>query len=205
MSRYQTVSGTTTSYTNDNDDRVTAVGTDSYSYNDNGDTTSKTVGGTTYNFSYTYEGMIDYYNVGGSNQVDFGYDALGRRLFRSTGGTTTRYYFDGNKILQESQGGTITATYAYGNSLLRKDGEFPLFDGAGHERTVTNSSQTVTGTINYDSFGNTVGFTGSSASPYMYGANSGNHNVGTRSSKKDFQLFFPRPFHIPPAVTRWRI
>ncbi len=172
------VSGTTTTYTNDNDDRVTAVGSDSYSYNDNGETTSKTVGGTTNNFSYTYEGMIDYYNVGGSNQVDFGYDALGRRLFRSAGGTTTRYYFDGNKVLQESQGGTITATYAYGNGLLRKDGEFPLFDGQGNERTVTNSSQTVTGTINYDAFGNTVGSTGSSASSYMYGADSGYRSDG---------------------------
>ncbi len=83
-----------------------------------------------------------------------------------------------NKILRESQGGTITATYAYSNGLLRKDGEFPLFDGAGHERTVTNSGQTLTGTVNYDAYGNTVGSTGSSASPYMYGANSGYRNDG---------------------------
>ena len=32
---------------------------------------------------------------------------------------------------------------------------------------VTNSSQTVTGTINYDAFGNTVGTTGSSGNSYM--------------------------------------
>ncbi len=57
--------------------------------------------------------------------------------------------------------------------MLRTDGEFPLLDGAGHEPTVTNSGQTVTGTINYDGCGNAVGTTGSSAGPYMYGANSG--------------------------------
>jgi hypothetical protein len=38
---------------------------------------------------------------------------------------------------------------------------------------VTNGSQTVTGTINYDAFGQTAGTTGSSASPYMYAATCG--------------------------------
>ena len=37
-----------------------------------------------------------------------------------------------------------TATYTYGNSLIRKDGETPLFDGLGSERTVTNAGQAVT-------------------------------------------------------------
>ena len=87
------------------------------------------------------------------------------------------------KSFRESQGGTITATYAYGNGLLRKDGEYPLFDGQGNERTVTNSGQTVTGTINYDAFGNTVGSTGSSASSYMYGADSGYRSDGDAGLK----------------------
>ena len=32
------------------------------------------------------------------------------------------------------------ATYTHGTSLIRKDGETPLFDGLGSERTVANSS-----------------------------------------------------------------
>jgi RHS repeat-associated protein len=59
-----------------------------------------------------------------------------------------------------------------------KDGEYPLFDGLGSERTVTNSSQTVTGTINYDAFGQTVGTTGSSTNPYMFAATWGYRNDG---------------------------
>jgi len=35
-------------------------------------------------------------------------------------------------------------------------------------RTVTNGSETVTGTINFEAFGQTAGATGSSSSPYMY-------------------------------------
>jgi RHS repeat-associated protein len=46
----------------------------------------------------------------------------------------------------------------------------------GHERTVTNGSQTVVGTVNYDAFGQVVGTTGSSGSSYMYGAQSAYRN-----------------------------
>ncbi|HZP80499.1 MAG TPA: RHS repeat-associated core domain-containing protein, partial [Chthonomonadaceae bacterium] len=80
--------------------------------------------------------------------------------------------------LLEKQGGTTTATYTYGNALLRKDGEYPLFDGLGSERTVTNSSQTVTGTLTLDGFGQTVTSTGSSTDPYMFGATSGYRTEG---------------------------
>ena len=82
------------------------------------------------------------------------------------------------RLLIEKAGGTVTGIYTYGNSLIRRNGEYPLFDGQGSERTVTNSSQTVTGTINYDGFGNTAGSTGSSASPYMYCATSGYRSDG---------------------------
>jgi RHS repeat-associated protein len=41
---------------------------------------------------------------------------------------------------------------------------------------VTNGSQTVVGTINYDAFGQVVGTTGTSGSSYMYGAQSGYRN-----------------------------
>jgi RHS repeat-associated protein len=65
-----------------------------------------------------------------------------------------------------------------GNALIRKDGETPLFDGQGSERTVTNSSQAVTGTLTVDGFGNQVAYTGSSSNPYQYAATSGYRNDG---------------------------
>ncbi len=55
-----------------------------------------------------------------------------------------------------------------GSALLRRNSEYPLYDGHGSERTVTNGSETVTGTINFEAFGQTAGTTGSSSSPYMY-------------------------------------
>ncbi|HLJ68173.1 MAG TPA: RHS repeat-associated core domain-containing protein [Chloroflexota bacterium] len=59
-----------------------------------------------------------------------------------------------------------------------QDGWVPLFDGLGSERTVTDGTQAVTGTLNLDAFGNQVGSTGSSSSPYTFAATSGYRNDG---------------------------
>ncbi len=75
-------------------------------------------------------------------------------------------------------GDTVTSVYTYANALDRKDTEYPMFDGLGSERTVTSSSQTVTGTINHDAFGLTVNTTGSSTNPYKFAANSGYRDDG---------------------------
>jgi len=48
----------------------------------------------------------------------------------------------------------------------------------GSERTVTNSSQTVTGSVNFGAFGQVAGSTGCSANPYMYAGDWGYRNDG---------------------------
>jgi RHS repeat-associated protein len=107
--------------------------------------------------------------------------AGGRRYSRANGGTTTVFFRDpvnGDAVLCEKQGGSFTAAYAWGHGLIRKDGEYPFTDGQGNERTITNSSETTTGTLLQDAFGNAVASTGSSSSPYMYNANSGYRDEG---------------------------
>jgi RHS repeat-associated protein len=88
------------------------------------------------------------------------------------------FYYGPGGILTEKQGSTFTAAYAYGNGLIRKDSEYPMFDGLGSERTICNSSQTVTGTIIQDGFGLTVATTGSSTNPYKFAATSGYRDDG---------------------------
>jgi RHS repeat-associated protein len=53
-----------------------------------------------------------------------------------------------------------------------------MFDGLGSERTVTDSTQAVTGTLTTEGFGQTVATTGSSSNPYMFAATSGYRNDG---------------------------
>ena len=81
-------------------------------------------------------------------------------------------------MLLEKQGGATTAAYTYGNALIRKDGETPLFDGLGSERTVTNSSGAIQGTLTTSAFGQTIASSGSSTSAYQFGATSGYRTEG---------------------------
>ena len=137
------------------------------------------MGGVASTLGYDYEGQLVSVTTG-SSTTSFAYDATGRRVSRTAGGVTTSFLYDGGKVLLEKQGSTTSATYSYGSALTRKDGEFPLFDGHGSERTVTNSSQTVTGTLNLDAFGVQAGSTGSSTDPYQYAATGGTGTTGTR-------------------------
>ncbi len=176
----QTSSNGTTTFAYDSDDELlstSGVFTNSYGYNANGEQTTRTLNGTTYNLAFDFDGQISSI-AQGANVVSFAYDAAGRRVSRTAGGTTTNFLYDGGQVLLETQGSSTTATYTYGNALVRKDGEFPLFDGQGSERTVTNSSQSVQGSIVYNAFGQTVSSTGSSTSPYLYAATSGYRNDG---------------------------
>jgi RHS repeat-associated protein len=179
----QTSGTATTSFTLDSDDQLNSASSatgglnNSYSYNANGEQTGRTIAGTAYTPAFDYDGQLTSITQG-SNVTSFAYDAIGRRVSRSAGGTTTSFLYDGGQVLLEQQGTSTTATYTYGNALIRKDGETPLFDGLGSERTVTNSSQTVTGTATYEGFGQTVATTGSSSDPYMFAATSGYRNDG---------------------------
>jgi RHS repeat-associated protein len=94
------------------------------------------------------------------------------------GGTTTEFAYGAGGMALEKQGGTYTQAHTVGNGLLRRGSEYPLFDGHGSERTVTNSSQTVTGSVNFEAFGQVAGSTGSSASPTMYAGDWGYRNDG---------------------------
>jgi len=64
------------------------------------------------------------------------------------------------------------------NSRPRSNGEVCLYDGLGSERTFTNASGAVTAAAIYDGYGNTVAASGSTGSPYQFGATSGYRNDG---------------------------
>ncbi len=100
-------------------------------------------------------------------------------------------------VLLEKQGSTTTASYTYGSSLINRGTETMLFDGHGDLRTVTNSSQTVTATGNFDAYGNSVGGTGSSSTPYQFGAASGYRNDG------DAGLLHIGARWYDPGIGRW--
>jgi RHS repeat-associated protein len=176
----QTVGGNSTSFTLNSDDELTATSggfTNSYTYNANGEQTGRTLGGTATSLSYDYDGQLTQITQG-QTSTDFAYDALGRRFSRTAGGATTEFIYGAGGMALEKQGGSYTQAYSVGNGMLRRGSEYPLFDGHGSERTVTNSSQTVTGSVNFEAFGQVAGSTGSSTNPYMYAGDWGYRNDG---------------------------
>jgi hypothetical protein len=129
----------------------------------------------------------------GASTVSYATDAIGRRVFRAAGGTTTNFQYVGDAVLLEKQSGTTTATYTYGNALIRKDGETPFYDGLGTARAETNSSQAVTFTQIPDAFGNTVATTGSTASSYGFAATSGYRTDGDAGLMKVGARYYDPP------------
>jgi len=89
-------------------------------------------------------------------------------------------HYAGNQVLRDKQGDTcVTAltlpSPAHGSALIYEEA-VSAGEGKGraaanvvsNEGRVTNGSETVTGTINFEAFGQTAGTTGSSCSPSMY-------------------------------------
>lgn len=149
-----------------------------YSYNANGEQTGRTIGGTSYTVGFDYDGQVTSIAQGG-NTVSYAYDTLGRWFYRlDASSNITRYLWGPGGILTDYVNGSLGSSYTIGNQMIRKDSEYPMFDGLGHERTVTNSSQSVTGSITFDAFGQTAFSSGSSSNPYMFGNSSGYRNDG---------------------------
>jgi RHS repeat-associated protein len=172
----ETVGGATTTFTYDADAELTSTSggfVNSYVYDLDGEQTSRKLSGVTTALTWDFDNQLT-----SAGSASFTYDATGRRMTRTAGGVTANFLYDGNEVLLERQGSTTTATYTYGNALVRKDGETPLFDGLGSERTVTNTSGAVQGTLTMTAFGQAVASTGSSTDPYEFAATSGYRNDG---------------------------
>ena len=94
--------------------------------------------------------------------------ALGRRVSRTNGGTTTSFLFDGGAVVAQNVSGTYQMPTTFGNQPIRSGSELPIYDAQGNQRAVTASNQTVTGTQVFDAFGNKVAATGSTASALQW-------------------------------------
>jgi RHS repeat-associated protein len=183
----QTIGTATTAFTYDTDDALTSVSSttgglnNSYTYNANGDQITRTLAGTTYTLAYNSKGELAEITSASSPTKLFAYDAMERRVERTSGSTTTTFVRSGDKnggiILNEKQGSTTTASYTYGNGLLAKGSDSYLFDGQGSTRQVTNASGAVASSSASDGFGNTVASSGAKPE-YGYNAQSGYRDDG---------------------------
>ena len=138
-------------------------------------------------------------NVG---TTTFRYDPFGRRIQKSGPLGTTNYLYDGANIVEEVDGAAnILARFLHGPRVDQPlaqglSGTVSNYesDGLGSITSVTDSSETVQTTYNYDAFGNSSSTTGTLTNSLRYAG---------REFDQETNLYFNRARYYDPSSGRF--
>ncbi|MCE7981271.1 MAG: hypothetical protein DYG89_08785 [Caldilinea sp. CFX5] len=97
---------------------VTVAFGNTYSYDTNGNQTSRTIGGTVSTFTYDYENRLSF--ISGGVTASFVYDADGNRIKSTVGGVTTFYIAGVFEFIEN--GATDKMTTYYDGNAMRRNG-----------------------------------------------------------------------------------
>jgi RHS repeat-associated protein len=187
--RYSSVMETNVSYFNDNDqlmrEEITpssgTAKTNYYAYDANGSVIARTnvpASGSSTIALYRYDlknkmSNVETYNGSSWTTNRFQYNDQGIRVRTIQGSTTINYLVDANnhtgyaQVLEERTGSTLSKSYSIGNDVLSQatgsTASWLLYDGHGSTRQVASTSGTVTSRYNYNSYGETLDTSTSSA------------------------------------------
>jgi len=113
--------------------------------------------------------FIVYPNV---SVVQFGYDGLGRRVFRQERNVVRYFYYDGERIIAEREGSSWVVRYLLGLRSCGQvvSGQVRVYhaDRLGSVRWVTDGSGNLVANYVYEGFGRIVGQEGSEVVPYRF-------------------------------------
>lgn len=156
---------------------LTARPTVSYTYDSDGNTQTmvNASGTTTYNWDYENR-LTSVVLPGSGGTVYFKYDPFGRRIYKSSTSGTSVYAYDGDNLIEETNSsGTAVARYAQGLNIdeplaMLRSGTTSFYeaDGLGTLTSLSNTSGALANTYTYDSFGNLVASTGSIVNNFRY-------------------------------------
>jgi RHS repeat-associated protein len=130
-----------------------------YTYDPNGNLTSKTEGTDNWAYTWNAENQLVKVEKNGAEAARFAYDAGGRRVEKVAGGVTTTYVFDEREILREQQGASVTKyTHGPGGDEPiegEADGSALYYsaDGIGSLAAASTSAGVVAFTRQYDAWG----------------------------------------------------
>jgi RHS repeat-associated protein len=197
----------TTSYTYNNNNQLstetTGGTTTTYSYDDNGNLVSKAVGGNTTSYTWDWRNRLLSVSQAGGNTA-YEYNGDGTRISKTQSGVKTKYINDAalplvQVLMETNNTGTVQATYTYGNDLIsmnRADANsYYHYDGLGSTRQLTDSSGSVTVSYTYDSYGNLIASTGTSANAYGF--------TGQQQFNEADNLVFLRARYYKPIIGRF--
>jgi RHS repeat-associated protein len=181
------LASTTTTYTYNNLDQLTAVNLPnttqdlSYTYDARGNMLTEAVtGGATTTYAWDARDRLTAVDLpgGATNELTYVYDAEGRRARQTLSGTVTKYLWDelsqfGDVVAELNASNAVTVSYVLGGSSLisQKRGattSYYLPDAQGSTRALTSAAAAVTDTYRYSAFGELETQTGTTANSYLY-------------------------------------
>jgi len=164
-------------YSYNTSNELTAKPGVTYTYDNNGNTLTKTDSTGTTTYAWDFENRLTSITLPGSGgTVSFKYDPLGRRIHKSSSGSTSIYAYDADNLIEETSGaGAVVARYTQGLSIDEPLAElrspttsYYEADGLGSLTSLSNSSGAIANTYTYDSFGNLTASTGTVVNPFRY-------------------------------------
>jgi RHS repeat-associated protein len=189
------LNGVTEAYAYDDGDKLLTAGSKSYAYDLAGRTIQvDSPSGSTY-CAYDDEGRLTAVTGAGPNQT-YTYNGLDARRTKSGGGASNTYKRNGvgptAPVINDG-----AAVYTPGISERRSGvSKWSHQDYLGSTKALTNSSETVTDTRQYDAFGLQTGSTGSSPTPFGFAG-----GWGYQSDETGLQLLGHR--YYDPSTGRF--
>ncbi len=171
----RTASHQGSSYTYQTFNRLVSANGATFGYDTNGNLTSKSDGSGNSTYTWDYENRLKESSLSGGAVVTYAYDALGRRIQRTSSiSGTTKLVYDKLDVIRDLDGSGNTAA-DYLNALntderLRQtvsgNPSYFIADHLNTTRALADASGSISTSLNYDSFGNLQ--RGSASTRYTY-------------------------------------
>jgi RHS repeat-associated protein len=167
------------SYSVNSSNEMTATGGVMYTYDANGNTTSKIDSTGTTSYIWDFENRLASVTLPGSGgTVTFRYDPFGKRIEKISSSATSIFAYDGDNLVETLNAtGGLVAHYTQGENIdeplaMQRGATTDYYeaDGLGSITSLTASNGAVAQSYMYDSFGNIANSSGSLTNFFRYTA-----------------------------------
>lgn len=156
-----TDNGALTIYSSNTLDQYTQIGSESFSYDMDGNLTSRVLSSNSTAYGWDEDDRLVSVDRNGAH-IDYRYDYQGRLVAKTIGGQQMRYIWDDvNLVAEVDSTGTVIKRYMFGASIdevivvtANGTNSWVQLDGLGSAVGITDDGGTVVGTGSYDVYGN---------------------------------------------------
>lgn len=169
----------------DNSNRLLSYDSTTFTYDENGNTISKTDASSTTTYTYDYENRL-VVAITPSHTATYTYDPFGVRLGKTVDANAVWFLYDNEDIVAEyDSSGLLVAKYYHGQGIdvpiaMVKNNQtyYHIFDGLGSVLYLTDTNCNIVENYTYDTFGN---LTGLPATGNLYAYTSREYDLETGS------------------------